>query len=65
MTDSWVKISLLCEIFVVEAKMIVVGSFKYSPFSFEKGSGIYTLTQNGEESSAKMLSPAPPTTPAR
>jgi hypothetical protein len=53
----------LGEIFVVEGKMIVIGSFKYSPFSFEKGSGIYQLVQNGEESSAKMPSPAPPTTP--
>jgi hypothetical protein len=44
-------------------EMIVVGSFKYSPFSFEKGSGIYPLVQNAEESSAKMPSPAPPTTP--
>jgi hypothetical protein len=48
-----VKNSLLYEIFVVEGKMIIVGSFKYSPFSFEKGSGIYPLIQNGEESSAK------------
>jgi hypothetical protein len=62
---GWVKNSLLCEIFVVEGKMIVVSSFKYSPFSFEKGSGIYPSVQNGEESSAKMTSPAPPTTPGR
>jgi hypothetical protein len=60
-----VKNSLLRGIFVVEGKMIVVGSFKYSPFSFEKGSGIYPLVQNGEESSAKMPSQAPPTTPDR
>jgi hypothetical protein len=60
-----VKSSLLYEIFVVEGKMIVVGSFKYSPFSFEKGSEIYPLVQNGEESSAKMPSPAPPATPGR
>jgi hypothetical protein len=45
--------------------MIVVGSFKYSPFSFEKGSKIYLLVQNGEESSAEMPSPAPPITPGR
>jgi hypothetical protein len=38
---SWVKNSLLCEICVVEGKMIVLCSFKYSPFSFEKGGGIY------------------------
>jgi hypothetical protein len=56
-----VKNSLLCEILVVEGKMIAVGSFKYSPFSFERGSGIYPLVQNGEESSAKMPSPTPPT----
>jgi hypothetical protein len=62
---SWVKNSLLCEIFVVGGEMIVVNSFKYSPFSFEKGNGIYPLVQNGEESSAKMPSPAPPTTPGR
>jgi hypothetical protein len=62
---SWVKNSLLCEIVVVEGKIIVVGSFKYSPFSSEKGSGIYPLVQNGEESSAKMPSQAPPTTPGR
>jgi hypothetical protein len=61
----WVKNSLLCEIVVAERKMIIVGSVKYSPFSFEKGSGIYPLVQNGEESSAKMPSPAPPTTPGR
>jgi hypothetical protein len=61
---SWVKNSLLCEIFIVEGKMIVVGSFKYSPFSFEKGSGVYPFIQNGEESSAKMPSPAL-TTPGR
>jgi hypothetical protein len=60
-----VKNSLLCEIFVVEGKMIVVGSFKYSSFSFEKGSGIYPSVQNDEESSLKMPSPAPPTTPGR
>jgi hypothetical protein len=36
-----VKNSLLCAIFVVEGKMLVVGSFKYSPFSFEKGRRIY------------------------
>jgi hypothetical protein len=53
------------EIFVVEGKMIIVGSFKYSPFSFEWGSGIYPFFQNGEESSAKMPSLAPPTTPGR
>jgi hypothetical protein len=62
---NWVKNSLLCETFVVEGKMIVVDSFKYSPFSFEKGSGIYPLVQNAEESSAKIPSPAPPTTPGR
>jgi hypothetical protein len=55
----------LGEKFAVEAKMIVVSSFKWSPFFFEKGSGIYPLVQNGEESSAKMPSPAPPTTPGR
>jgi hypothetical protein len=60
-----VKNSLLCEIFVVEEKMIVVGSFKYSPFSFERGNGIYPFVQNGEESPAKMSSPAPSTTPGR
>jgi hypothetical protein len=60
-----VKNSLLCEKSAVEGKMIVVGSFKYSLFSFEKGSAIYPLVQNGEESSAKMPSPAPPTTPGR
>jgi hypothetical protein len=60
-----VKNSLLREIFVIKGKMIIVGSFKYSPFSFEKGSEIYPFVQNGEESSAKMPSPAPPTTPGR
>jgi hypothetical protein len=45
--------------------MIIVGSFKCSPFSFENGSGIYPLVQNGEESSAKMPSPAPLTTSGR
>jgi hypothetical protein len=57
-----VKNALLCEIFIVEGKMIVVGSFKYSSFSFEKGSGIYPFVPNGEESSAKMPSPTLPTT---
>jgi hypothetical protein len=60
---SQVKNSLLCEIFVVDGKMIAVGSFKYSPLSFGKGSGIYPIVQNGEESSAKMPNLAPPTTP--
>jgi hypothetical protein len=45
--------------------MIVVDSFNHSPFSFEKESGIHPFVQNGEESSAKMPSPAPPTTPDR
>jgi hypothetical protein len=40
---SWLENSLLCELFVVEGKMIVIGSFKYSPFSFENGSDIYPL----------------------
>jgi hypothetical protein len=53
----------LGEIFAVEVKMIVVKSFKYSPFSFKKASGIYPLVQNGEESSVKTPSPAPPATP--
>jgi hypothetical protein len=43
--------------------MVVVGSFKYSPFSFEKGSEIYLFVQNGEESSVKcpvrLLPPLP------
>jgi hypothetical protein len=56
---SWVKNSLLCEIFVVEGKMIVVGPFKCPPFSFEKGSRIYPFVQSDEESSAKIPSPAP------
>jgi hypothetical protein len=60
---SWVKDSLLCEIFVVDGKMIVVGSFKYSPFSFEKGSGICLFVQNNEESSAKIPSPTAPPFP--
>jgi hypothetical protein len=62
---SWVENSLLYEIFIIEGKMIVVGSFKYSPFSFGKGSGLYSSVQNGEESSAKMPSPAPATTRGR
>jgi hypothetical protein len=62
---SWMKNSLLYEIFIVEGKMIVVGSFKYSPFSFEKGSGVDPLVQNGEESSVKTPSSAPPTAPGR
>jgi hypothetical protein len=53
----------LGEEFVVEGKTIGVGSFKYLPLSFEKGSGIYPLIQNGEESSAKcpvrLLPPLP------
>jgi hypothetical protein len=55
----------LSEKFVVEGKIIIVRSFKYSLFSFEKGSGVYPTVQNGEESSAKMPSPAPPTAPGR
>jgi phosphatidylserine/phosphatidylglycerophosphate/cardiolipin synthase-like enzyme len=62
---DWVKNSLLCEIFVVEGKMLVVGSFNYSPFSFEKESSIYPLAQNGEESPAKMPNPASSTTPGQ
>jgi hypothetical protein len=45
--------------------MIVVSSFRYLPFSFEKGSGIYPFVQNGDEGSAKMSSPAPPNTSGR
>jgi hypothetical protein len=51
--------------FIVEGKMIVVDLFKYSPFYFEKGTGIYPLVQNGKESSTKMPSPVPSTTPGR
>jgi hypothetical protein len=50
------------EILVVEGRMIV-SSFKYSPFSFEKGSEIYPLAQNGEKTQPKcpvrLLPPLP------
>jgi hypothetical protein len=43
--------------------MIVVGSFKHSPSSFENGSGIYPFVQNGEEPQPKcpvrLLTPLP------